>query len=103
MNPHFGHLYFRLNCLHFEQRQIVISPQLGHENEIAFVPGGIILLHDVQIGIAGFLLKSSCTSWSILAYLGCIISYASIYSFLIFNFIFILKMVKSPLKLWVKI
>jgi len=57
VKPHFGHLYWRLNCRHLEQRHIVTSPQFGHGNEIAFVPGGIILLHEVQMGIATLLLN----------------------------------------------
>jgi hypothetical protein len=30
---------------------MIISPQLGHWNLVAFAPGAIILLHDVHIGI----------------------------------------------------
>jgi hypothetical protein len=51
INPQFGHLYVLLNSRHFEQRQITISPQFGHENFVAILPGETILLHDVHIGI----------------------------------------------------
>jgi hypothetical protein len=39
MKPHFGHLYVRPNFLHFPQRFIWISPQLGQKNFVASVPG----------------------------------------------------------------
>ena len=55
MKPHFGHLYGRLNSRHLEHRQMVIPPQFGHGNLVASVPGGIILLHDVHIGMGVFL------------------------------------------------
>jgi len=30
---------------------MIISPQLGHENFVASVPGAIVLWHDVHVGI----------------------------------------------------
>jgi hypothetical protein len=39
MKPHFGHLYRRPNFLHFSQRLIRISPQLGQRNFVASAPG----------------------------------------------------------------
>jgi hypothetical protein len=57
MKPHFGHLYGRPNFLHFPQRFIVISPQLGHRNFVASAPGGIglpQLVHAVRVIVAAF-------------------------------------------------
>jgi hypothetical protein len=42
VKPHFGQRYGLPNFRHLEQRQITISPQLGHENLVASVPGDII-------------------------------------------------------------
>jgi hypothetical protein len=51
-------LYNLPNLRHREQRHIVISPQLGHWNLVASVPGEIILWQDVHVGmvmvVAGF-------------------------------------------------
>jgi hypothetical protein len=44
-------LYCLPNLRHREQRHIVISPQLGHMNLVASVPGEIILWQDVHVGI----------------------------------------------------
>jgi len=49
--PHFGQRYGRPNFLQREHRHIVISPQFGHGNFVASVAGGIILWHDVHVGI----------------------------------------------------
>jgi len=34
---------------------MIICPQFGHGNFVASVPGGIILLHDVHVGMLTFL------------------------------------------------
>jgi len=56
--PHLGHLYGLPNLRHRLHRHIIISPQFGHGNFVASVPGGIILWHDVHTGtvtvIVGF-------------------------------------------------
>ncbi|MEM1515771.1 MAG: hypothetical protein QXH24_06995 [Candidatus Bathyarchaeia archaeon] len=39
-----------------------MSPQFGHGKETAFVPGDIILLHEVHIGIEALLLNLSLHS-----------------------------------------
>jgi hypothetical protein len=71
VNPHFGHLYCLPNLRHREQRHIVISPQLGHWNLVASVPGDIILWQDVHVGmvivVAGFWLMLLWTSMDVLA------------------------------------
>jgi hypothetical protein len=36
---------------------MIICPQFGHGNFVASVPGGIILLHDVQVGMFIFLVS----------------------------------------------
>jgi hypothetical protein len=57
VKPHFGHLYVRPNFLHFPQRFICISPQLGQRNFVASVPGGIglpQLVHVVSESVAVF-------------------------------------------------
>jgi hypothetical protein len=57
VKPHFGHLYARPNFLHFPQRFICISPQLGQRNFVASVPGGIglpQLVHIVSDSVAVF-------------------------------------------------
>ena len=50
--PHLGHLYGLPNLRHLEHRHIVISPQLGHGNFVASVPGDIMRWHDVHVGTA---------------------------------------------------
>jgi hypothetical protein len=55
MKPHFGHLYGRPNFLHFPQRFIWISPQLGQRNFVASAPGGIglpQLVHVTKVNVA---------------------------------------------------
>jgi hypothetical protein len=57
MKPHFGHLYVRPNFLHFPQRLIWISPQLGQRNFVASVPGGMglpQLVHVTSDKVAAF-------------------------------------------------
>jgi hypothetical protein len=57
MNPHFGHLYGRPNFLHLPHRLICISPQFGHRNFVASVPGGIglpQLEHVIKVNVAVF-------------------------------------------------
>lgn len=57
MKPHFGHLYGLPNFLHFAQRLIWISPQLGQRNFVASPPGAIglpQLVHAVNINVAFF-------------------------------------------------
>jgi hypothetical protein len=49
VKPHFGHLYVRPNFLHFPQRFICISPQLGQRNFVASVPGGMGLPQLVHV------------------------------------------------------
>jgi len=49
VKPHLGHLYTRPNCLHLPQRFICISPQFGHRNFVASVPGGIGLPQLVHV------------------------------------------------------
>jgi len=51
VNPHLGHRYDLPKLRHFEQRQMVISPQLGHRNLVASNLGVIILLHEVHVGM----------------------------------------------------
>jgi len=46
---HLGHLYVRPNFLHFPQRFICISPQLGQRNFVASVPGGMGLPQLVHV------------------------------------------------------
>jgi hypothetical protein len=64
-------LYSLPNLRHREQRHIVISPQLGHWNLVASVPGEIILWQDVHVGmvivVADFWLMLSWTSMDVLA------------------------------------
>jgi len=36
---------------------MIICPQFGHGNLVASVPGGIILLQDVQVGMMTFLVS----------------------------------------------
>jgi hypothetical protein len=50
-------LYGLPNFLHFAQRLIWISPQLGHRNFVASPPGAIglpQLVHVVNVNVAGF-------------------------------------------------
>jgi hypothetical protein len=54
VKPHFGQRYDLPNCLHFAQRQMRISPQLGQLVLVESSPGGIILLHDIHLGIIMF-------------------------------------------------
>ena len=49
MKPHLGHLYMRPNFLHLPQRLIWISPQFGHRNFVASLPGGIGFPQLVQV------------------------------------------------------
>jgi hypothetical protein len=49
--PHFTQRYGRPNILHFSQRQIVTSPQLGHGNFTAPSPGKIVRAHQEHVGI----------------------------------------------------
>ena len=51
VNPHFGQRYGLPNFRHFEQRHMIISPQLGHGNFVASVVGAMILWHDVHVGM----------------------------------------------------
>ena len=53
--PHFGHLYGRPNFLHFPQRLIRMSPQLGQRNFVASAPGetGLLqLVHTTKVKVA---------------------------------------------------
>jgi hypothetical protein len=57
VKPHFGHLNARPNFLHFPQRFICISPQLGQRNFVASVPGGMglpQLVHVTKDSVAVF-------------------------------------------------
>jgi len=49
VKPHLGHLYGRPNFLHFPQRLIRISPQLGHRNFVDSAAGGIGLPQLVHV------------------------------------------------------
>jgi hypothetical protein len=57
MKPHLGHLNARPNFLHFPQRLIWISPQLGQRNFVASVPGWMglpQLVHVTKDSVAVF-------------------------------------------------
>jgi hypothetical protein len=55
-------LYGLPNILHFSQRQMVTSPQLGQKNFTALSPGIIILPHQLQVGMRTvFVSLNRCT------------------------------------------
>ena len=51
VKPHLTQRYGRPNILHFSQRQIVTSPQLGHGNLTAPSPGSMVRAHHVHVGM----------------------------------------------------
>jgi hypothetical protein len=79
VKPHLGHLYVRPNFLHFPQRFIWISPQLGQRNFVASVPGGMglpQLVHVTSDNVAAFsdIMLNSVTRFVIvrLPYIFCV-------------------------------